>query len=72
MATEISVTDSEEVLVARIVSGWQILSSSAKISRLSSSCSGTASTTRSTSASVVQVVTEKSIRLEQRLLLGLG
>ena len=50
VATEISVTDSDEVLVARIVSGRQILSRAAKISCLRSSRSGTASTTRSTSA----------------------
>ena len=43
VATEISVTDSDEVLVARIVSGRQTLSSAAKISCLRSSCSGTAS-----------------------------
>ena len=49
VATEISVTDSDEVLVARIVSGCVIASSRAKISRLSSSFSGTASTTSSTS-----------------------
>ena len=50
VATEISVTDSEDVLVARIVSGRQILSAAAKISRLRSSRSGTASIIRSTSA----------------------
>ena len=49
LATEISVTDSEEVLVASRVSGWVIASSWAKIARLSSSFSGTASTTSSTS-----------------------
>ena len=51
VATEISVTLSEEVFVARIASGLQTRSSSAKICCLRSSCSGTASTTRSTSAS---------------------
>ena len=57
VATEISVTDRELVLVARIASGWQTRSSSAKICRLRSSCSGTASTTRSTSArSAIAVV----------------
>ena len=50
MATEISVTDSDDVLVASTASGLQILSSAAKTSRLRSSRSGTASTTRSTSA----------------------
>ena len=49
VATEISVTLSEEVLVARIASGRQIRSSSPKIFRLRSSRSGTASMTRSTS-----------------------
>ena len=48
VATEISVTDSEEVLVARIASGLQTRSSSAKICCLRSRCSGTASITRST------------------------
>ena len=51
VATEISVTDSDEVLVARIASGLQTRSSSAKICCLRSSCSGTASMTRSTSRS---------------------
>ncbi len=50
VATEISVTDSDDVLVARIVSGRQILSAAAKISCLRSSRSGTASIIRSTSA----------------------
>ena len=49
VATEISVTDSEEVLVARMVSGGQTSSSSAKTARFSSSRSGTASTTSSAS-----------------------
>ncbi len=56
VATAISVIDSEEVLVARIVSGLQMLSSSPKIARLRSSCSGTASTTRSTSLSAPRSV----------------
>ena len=43
VATEISVTDSEDVLVARMASGAVIASSSAKICCLSSSFSGTAS-----------------------------
>ena len=47
VATEISVTDSEEVFVARIVGSGQIRSSSAKMRRLISSCSGTVSMTRS-------------------------
>src|SRR3712207_7778690 len=48
--SEISVTDRLEVLVARMVSGGQILSSTEKISRLSSSRSGTASMTSSACA----------------------
>ena len=50
VATEISVTDSDEVLVARIVSARHTLSMVAKISCFRSSRSGTASMTRSTSA----------------------
>ncbi len=49
VATEMSVTDSDDVLVARIVRASQTRSSSAKIARLSSNRSGTASTTRSQS-----------------------
>ena len=49
VATEISVTDREEVLVARIVSGGQTASSRVNSSRLRSSRSGTASITSSTS-----------------------
>ncbi len=45
MATEISVTDRLEVLVASTVCGEQIVSSLPKISRLRSRLSGTASTT---------------------------
>ena len=45
VATAISVTDSEEVLVASTVSGPTIRSRAAKMSFLSSRCSGTASTT---------------------------
>ncbi len=56
VVTAISVTDSDEVLVARMVVGWQISSSAEKIARLSSSCSGTASMTRSTSASALSSV----------------
>ena len=51
MATEISVTDRLEVFVARMASSRTTLSSSAKISRFSSSRSITASITRSQSAS---------------------
>ena len=51
MATEISVTDRDEVLVARIVSWGVIFSSWLKMSRLRSSFSGTASTTSSASFS---------------------
>ena len=61
VATEISVTDSEEVLVARTASGFTMVSSAAKISRLRSRCSGTASTTRSHSARSARSV-EKRIR----------
>ncbi len=50
VATAISVTDSEEVFVARMVSGRHSPSSRPKIERLRSRCSGTASTTRSASA----------------------
>ncbi len=50
VATEISVTDSEEVFVARMASSRTTLSSAAKISRFSSIRSITASTTRSQSA----------------------
>ena len=50
VATEISVTESEEVFVARIACAGTMTSSAAKISRLSSRRSGTASTTRSTPA----------------------
>ena len=51
VATEISVTDNDEVLVARMASSRTILSSAEKISRFRSRCSTTASTTRSQSAS---------------------
>ncbi len=47
VATAISVTLSDEVLVARMASGWQTRSSSAKIRCLRSRRSGTASITRS-------------------------
>jgi hypothetical protein len=50
VTTESSVTDRLEVLVARIVSGGQILSSAAKISALSSMRSGIASMTSSADA----------------------
>src|SRR4051794_3489848 len=50
VATDSSVTDRLEVLVARIVSGGQTLSSAAKISVLSSMRSGTASITSSACA----------------------
>ena len=50
VATEISVTDSAEVLVARTVSGGQMASSRWKTERLSSRSSGTASTTSSAAA----------------------
>ena len=56
VATAISVTDSDEVLVARMVSGLQISSTWAKIERFRSRCSGTASMTRSTSASALRSV----------------
>ena len=46
VATAISVTDSEEVLVASTVSGPTMRSRAAKMSFLRSRCSGTASTTR--------------------------
>src|SRR5215210_7919545 len=51
VATEISVTDRDEVFVARIVVGGQILSSAEKTSCLRSSRSGTASMTSSAVAS---------------------
>jgi hypothetical protein len=51
VATEISVTDNDEVLVARMASSRTTLSSAEKISRFSSSRSITASITRSQSAS---------------------
>ena len=50
VATEISVTDSAEVFVARIVSGGQMASSRWKTDRLSSRSSGTASITSSAAA----------------------
>src|SRR6478735_6753498 len=60
LAVEISVTDSEEVLVARMADGATIASSSRKIPFLTSSDSTTASTTKSASArsfiSVVSVI----------------
>ena len=49
LAVEISVTDRDEVLVARIASGETIASSSAKIFFFVSSDSTTASTTKSAS-----------------------
>ena len=55
VATAISVTDSDEVLVARIASGDDDASSSAKICCLRSRCSGTASTTSWHVGEVVQV-----------------
>ena len=71
VATAISVTDSEEVLVARIVSGRQISSRAVKMARLRSSCSGTASMTRSTSAIALSSVS-KADPAQQLGLLGLG
>ena len=62
VATEISVTDSEQVLVARIASGVQTRSSSAKIRCLRSRCSGTASMTRSTLVQRRRSPTAKSTR----------
>ena len=60
LAVEISVTDSDEVLVARIVSGDTIASRSRKTAFLASSDSTTASTTRSASvrsfSDVVKVI----------------
>ena len=50
VATEISVTERLDVLVARMASDVTMESSLPKISRLRSRCSGTASTTRSRSA----------------------
>ena len=47
VATEISVTDREDVFVARMASGLQMRSRSVKIFCFRSRCSGTASTTRS-------------------------
>ena len=59
LAVEISVTESEEVLVARIASGRTISSSRRKISFLTSSDSTTASTTKSASlTSSIVVVNE--------------
>ena len=59
LAVEISVTDSDEVLVARIDSGATMSSSWRKISFLTSSDSTTASTTKSASArSLIDVVNE--------------
>ena len=49
LAVEISVTESDEVLVARIASGATMSSSSRKIPFLTSSDSTTASTTKSAS-----------------------
>ena len=57
LAVEISVTDSDEVLVARIVSGATMPSSSLKMLFLTSSDSTTASTTKSASCrSFIEVV----------------
>ena len=55
LAVEISVTDSEEVLVARIASGATIASSSRKIPFLTSSDSTTASTTKSAVGQVLHL-----------------
>src|SRR5699024_1398122 len=49
VSAAISVTDNEDVLVAKIVPGGQILSRSPKTSCLMFMCSGTASTTKSAS-----------------------
>ena len=68
---EISVTESEEVLVARIASGETISSSRRKMSFLSSSCSTIASTTKSASARSLSVGGEGD-PVEQLLLLVLG
>ena len=63
VATEISVTDKDEVLVARIACGARILSRVASVACLRSRCSGMASTTSSTSArsssDVVNVIRSK-------------
>ena len=63
VATEISVTESEDVLVASMASGAVMRSSSVKIFCFSSRCSGTASTTRWQSArssiEVVKVIRSK-------------
>ncbi len=56
VATEISVTESEEVLVASTVSWRVMLSSWSKIERLRSRSSQTASTTRSASATAAMSV----------------
>ncbi len=71
VATEISVTDSDEVLVARMVSGLQTLSSSAKMLCFRSRCSGTASMTRSTSLSDGRP-TANVDPAEQGVAIGLG
>ena len=56
VAAQISVTESDEVFVARIASGRTTSSSSPNIALLSSRGSGTASTTRSASARSASVV----------------
>ena len=56
VAAAISVTESAEVLVARIASGRQIRSSSAKSARLGSSSSTIASITRSQSGERLELV----------------
>ena len=69
VTTESSVTDRLEVLVARIVSGGQILSSWENTSALSSMRSGTASMTSSAEAQVLQRGAEAD-PLEDRVAVG--
>ena len=71
LAVEISVTLSEEVLVARIASGATMPSSSWKICFLISSDSTTASTTKSASCRSLSVVRERD-PAQQLGRLGLG
>src|SRR5512143_4057726 len=56
VSTASSVTDNDDVFVASTASGEQIVSSERKISRLRSSCYGTASTTNSQSATSSSLV----------------
>ncbi len=56
VATAISVTDNDDVFVAKIVSAPTMPSSSLKIARFNSNCSGTASITNSASASAFRSV----------------